>query len=459
MRSSSLSLIVATFFLAALAGTARAEIFTTYLTPVQEVPPTASTATGYGRVFVNPSTLAISWTVTFTGLTSSQVASHIHAPGAIGVIAPVIIDFGAVGGTAGTISGSGTITAGQLTQLRQGLGYINVHSTNNSGGEIRGQLHNARPIDNDGDGRTDYSVLRFPDIAPPGYATIDWWNMNSTEGVRVTYNWGNANTDFPAPGDYDGDGKNDIAIYRSGPTVGSQNDYWIVQSADNTAAHFAWGVNGDQTVQRDYDGDGKTDVAIYRRGATSTSVGGWYIRNSSNGTVTVEAFGLTGNGTTSADFPIPGDYDGDGKFDLAVYRFGQSPTNTWIVKQSSDGVITYRTFGNFNSDYILPGDYDGDGKYEIAAARTGSLSTSPLDWYIYQSSTGTIRGVRWGRTSDLPAQGDYDGDGRTDVAIYRPGATDLAQSGYWVLRSFDSTLAAVPWGLGQDFSVNTFDIR
>ncbi len=443
----------------ALPTTGRAEIFTAYLTGAQEVPAAATTATGYARIVVDESTMMLNFTVVYNGLSSAQMAAHIHAPAAIGANIGVAIDFGTVGGTSGTITGTRPITPTQLSQLRAHLGYVNVHSGNFPGGEIRGQLGVARPVDYDGDGRTDYSVLKFPNVAPPGVSQISWWNLNSTTGVNIVGNWGNANTDFPAPGDYDGDGIADIAIYRAGASAGAQSDYWIFQSATNTARHFAWGLFGDTTVQRDYDGDGITDVAVFRRGATAASQTTWYIRNSATGTARVDGFGLTGNGTTAFDSPVPGDYDGDGKFDLAVYRFGQSPANNYIVLQSSNGVITFKPFGNFQSDYILPGDYDGDGKTDYAVARTGGGPTAPLVWWIVNSSTGLSRTQAFGITSDLPTQGDYDGDGRTDLSVYRRGASAMASSHFWVFNSFTNSATVQPWGTQPDFPVATFDAR
>lgn len=439
------------------ASTSRAETFYANLSGAQEVPPVATSATGYARVVVNESALTYSFTVVFSSLSSNQTASHIHAPAAIGASAGVAINFGAVGGTSGTITGSGSITATQLAQIRQHLGYVNVHSSNFPGGEIRGQLGIARPVDNDGDGRTDLSVLRFPNVAPPGVSPITFWNLNSTGGVSSAV-WGDANRDFPAPGDYDGDGKTDFAIYRAGATVGAQSEFWILRSSDFSVQYYAWGLSGDQTVARDYDGDGVTDAAILRPGAAVGNSAVWYIRNSATGTVRIEAFGTTGDGTNSFDTPIPGDYDGDGKFDLAVYRFGISPVNNFIVKRSSDSTIVFQQFGNFSTDYILPGDYDGDGKYDYAVARTGATSTSPLVWWILQSSTGTTRTQTFGRSSDNPTQGDYDGDARTDLAVYRAGATGV-QSYFWIYRSLSSSEQIVPWGVGGDFAVNGFDVR
>jgi hypothetical protein len=210
-------------------------------------------------------------------------------------------------------------------------------------------------------------------------------------------------------------------------------------------------------------------VGVARRGAAGTPVA-WYIRESSTGNVRIEAFGTVGVGANNQDFPVPGDYDGDGKFDLAVYRAGTLvPANTYIVKRSSDGVITYQQFGNFVTDYIIPGDYDGDGKFDYAVARTGATNATPMIWWILESGTGTVRTFQFGITSDRVVQSDYDGDARTDVAVYRSGPSNT-QSHFWILGSFTNTIQITPWGTGgptvpgnnalvSDFPVATFDSR
>jgi hypothetical protein len=442
----------------------KAETFYAYLNSAQEVPTNASTATGYARIMLNEGAGTIQYTIVFNGLAGTQNNCHIHAPAAIGANTGVAINFGVVGGTSGTISGTTTITPTQIAQLRAHLGYVNVHSTAFPGGEIRGQLGIKRPVDFDGDGRQDYGLLRFPSVAPPGLAQISYWNLRSTAGIQPVSAWGDANRDFPTPGDYDGDGRDDLAVYRAGATVGAQSEFWYLRSSDSIPVKVDFGLSGDQAVNRDYDGDGITDLAVFRVGAAAGSQAFWWIRRSSIGlTVTgndlVIPFGTTGDGVNNFDTPIPGDYDGDGKFDLAVYRFALAPSNNFIVRRSSDNVVTFQAFGNFNTDYIVPGDYDGDGKYDLAVARTGATSSSPLVWWILQSSTGTTRNQTFGVSSDILVQGDYDGDARTDIAVYRRGATAGSQSFFWVYRSFDNTAQVTPWGVREDFAVASFDAR
>src|SRR5262249_6336223 len=157
------------------------------------------------------------------------------------------------------------------------------------------------------------------------------------------------------PVDFDGDGKSDIAVYRSGT-------WFILRSSSGGATAAAWGgAVQDIPVPGDYDGDGKTDIAIYRDG-------GWYILRSSAG-----GGRLLGGGGLPQDIPVPGDYDGDGKTDIAIYRDGG-----WYILRSSDGGATFTGWGGLPQDIPVPGDYDGDGKVDIAVYRNGT-------WFILRS--------------------------------------------------------------------------
>jgi CHRD domain len=112
--------------------------FTATLSGPNEVPAVASSGTGSATLTLIDNQLF--WDVTYSGLTSSAIAAHVHGPGsptqAVGVLFPI----GNPTGTSGTLTGTQTLTMQQFGYLLDGLTYINVHTTANSGGEIRGQI-------------------------------------------------------------------------------------------------------------------------------------------------------------------------------------------------------------------------------------------------------------------------------------------------------------------------------
>ena len=144
----------------------------------------------------------------------------------------------------------------------------------------------------------------------------------------------------------------------------------------------------------DYNGDGKADIAVFRP---------------SSGLWAVKGLGRTYFGT-NGDIPVSGDYNGDGLADVGIFR---RATGLWAIKN-----VTRLYFGGSN-DLPVPGDYDGDGCCDVAL-------------FGQQSGQWKIRGITtayYGTLSDRPAPSDYTGDGSTDIAVFRPS------SGLWAVRN------------------------
>jgi len=309
-------------------------------------------------------------------------------------------------------------------------------------------------LDYNGDGKTDYAVVRSTLGGPTGQIT--WFECNSTGASQscsgdIQADFGLA-TDFFVSGDFDGDSKSDITVWRAGaPEVAA---FYIFQSSDSTMRVEAFGQTGDDpTVVSDYTGDGKTDVAVYRDGGASGDPSFWFYRASSgpnSGNVVYTQWGSNG------DFPAPGDYDGDGTADFMIQRNGGGgQANFWLYANGTGAASVYY-FGT-PTDVIVPGDYDGDGTTDLAVVRGNGSGN--IDWYVRKSSSpgdspyfGT-----WGLSaSDFPTQGDYDGDGKTDLAVFRPNA-DPTQNFFYVRTSSAGALAVTEWGQNADYPVANYN--
>ncbi|MDB6114943.1 MAG: putative esterase [Lacunisphaera sp.] len=161
-----------------LTGVAHASVlrFHANLSGANEVPANTSTATGFADVYYDSDAHTLQVNITFAGLTSGTTAAHIHAPGTAATIASAIpfngtwavatqptnftaFPLGVTSGsyvgaaysltstanyTAGFVAANGTTgpssEAALVSYLLAGKTYLNVHSTINAGGEIKGYL-------------------------------------------------------------------------------------------------------------------------------------------------------------------------------------------------------------------------------------------------------------------------------------------------------------------------------
>lgn len=422
-------------------GGGLAKSFTAYLSGAQEVPPNASTARGFGRVTLNEAETSITVSVFYGSalapLSSNVISGHIHGPAPAGMNASVLFDLMPAGGVAfgSVLDASFSITPAQVADLKAGLFYFNIHTVNNSGGEIRGQIGVPRSVlDLNGDGRTDYVVVR---AAGGPDSQLTWLNAINGGNPDASREWG-INGDQLLAGDYDGDGKDDETVYRP-----SNGTFYIIQSATLTMRIDQFGQSGDNPrIVGDYDGDGRDDLAVYRSAAQSI----WFYKTSPTALFTMVEWGQTG------DVPAPGDYDGDDRADFVVQRAEGSVGRFYA--RFADGTIDSKVFG-LATDTVVPGDYDGDAHTDLAVVRTNAGGF--FVWEFLSTDTDTIVTDTWGvpASGDLTVQGDYDGDGKTDYAIWRPGNPGT----FFVMTVGTRIITTKEWGQTGDLPAaryNTF---
>ena len=102
----------------------------------QEVPPVTTAASGSGNITV-AADKSVSGNVTTSGLVG--VAAHIH-DGAPGKNGPVIVPLSKTSDNTWTVPAGARFTDAQYDSYKAGNLYINVHTANHKGGELRGQL-------------------------------------------------------------------------------------------------------------------------------------------------------------------------------------------------------------------------------------------------------------------------------------------------------------------------------
>jgi hypothetical protein len=256
------------------------------------------------------------------------------------------------------------------------------------------------PWDPTGDGRADFTLT--------GCSTGEYYVRDSATGQWSAFDEPLAYPAVPVPGDYDGNGRWEAAWYDDGD--------WVTTGGVGTRLHDPDDIDpgGDHTgwepVPGNYDGSDRAwELAFY-----DSHAGIWYIEGQEP-----ISFGIGGAYTSSTtpieeawyDVPVPGDYDGDGDTDVALYRLLDG-----TVRTLEGGVIA--TFPHWIGEPLAI-DVDHDPADEPVIY---SVVDDTVTWAFADGST-----VEQPDTSDgrpLPAPADYDGDGRIDLASWdwRTGA-------------------------------------
>lgn len=273
--------------------------------------------------------------------------------------------------------------------------------------------------DFDGDGINDLAVWRPSDRT--------WYSIDSSSGALRAVQYIQP-TDKIVPGDYDGDGITDYSVWRP------STNQWFIRYSSGPATFlpipYTLGTANDIRVPMDYDGDGKTDLAVWQPGGPS-----WTIIRSTGGPPLVVGRPFA----EATDIPVPQDYDGDCKADIAEWR---PIGGVWSILNSSNN--SEQTFSlGMPGDIPVPADYDGDGTIDFAV-----WTPSTGVWHIHPSSGAPDIFLPFGMAGDRPIPLCGNCNGRASISIYRPST-----SVFYRLNCQTNTLIAITFGFPGDVPV------
>jgi hypothetical protein len=244
--------------------------------------------------------------------------------------------------------------------------------------------------------------------------------------------------DSAAVGDFNGDGKLDLAVANEG----SNNVSILLGKSDGTfqaAVDYGAGSNPSSVAVGDFRDDGKLDLVVANDGSDNVSI------LLGNGDGTFQAAVNYGVGSAPTSVAV-GDFNGDGKLDLAVVN--ELSNNFSILLGNGDG--TFQAAVNYGAGLSLfsvaVGDFNGDGKLDLAVASGGSDYVSVL----LGNGDGTFKtAVQYvaGLEPISVAVADFNGDGKLDLAVANYESNNVSI----LLGKGDGTFqAAVDYGIGTE---------
>ena len=166
------------------------------------------------------------------------------------------------------------------------------------------------------------------------------------------------------------------------------------------------------TVSGDFDGDGKDDVATFRVSPTTDCLEIVVWRSTGSGYLPMEVWFTA---ATPASWDVnairgrvtSGDYDGDGKDEIAafydycngdmkVFVFMKVPGNNSFVDSPWYSSTNYNWDPSRITGRVTSGDYNGDGKDEIAAFYNYGNGDTGI-WVFSKGAGASFAEVRWER--------------------------------------------------------------
>jgi hypothetical protein len=218
---------------------------------------------------------------------------------------------------------------------------------------------------------------------------------------RATFSFGSTRasancTDRPLVGDWNGDGKADLAVYRNTPSAGVT----YFRTGHGTVAR-TFGRPGYVPFVGDFDGNGVSQLAVKRLGSST-----WALRDARGKPVYVSGLGA------AADIPVSGDWDGNRRSELGWYR---ASTHTFY-QRSAGGALTAVRWGAAG-DQPVTGDWNGDRRTDL-----GTFNPTTRTWTMRVPSgkSYVTKRLLFGAVGDVAVTGDWNGDHVTDLGVWRP---------------------------------------
>lgn len=215
-----------------------------------------------------------------------------------------------------------------------------------------------------------------------------------------------------AVGDFNADGKTDIAVANDGKgaSVLINTGGALLPAVSYTAGKQANGI-----VSGDFTGDGKLDLVLSEGGQSKISL----LPGLGDGKFGA-AVSLTVTAATTQ--VVTADFSGDGQLDLALLR------DTGAVVLLADGKGGFgaaKEYKGLTVPYVLGAqDLNGDGKADLAMA---DITTYDVQLFPSSGDTfGTPKVLKAGNSPDALAFGDFDGDKRPDVVVANQSSNDLS---------------------------------
>jgi len=154
----------------------------------------------------------------------------------------------------------------------------------------------------------------------------------------------------------------------------------------------------------------QAESALYFRN-TGTGYGQWFATYTPPSNIPIW-FNNTISLGSAGDIPMTGDFDGDGKADLATFARSSA---TWVIYRSTQSGSAFQ-FGTPGSSLPIAGNFDGPGSTQYGVF---DIVNGQGQWSL-TTAGGSLRKYTFGMTGDVPLTGDFDGVGRDQLALYRP---------------------------------------